>query len=428
MTAFSALLAASPWQELSWRYVLTDLPEANLAFWRRQPALQTWLASGRLDVARFDAETDETLTLERSGEILRPGSLSNPLVVVANYVFDSLPQDAFAVRDGRLRHHLVHLQIEESEDEEPADWDDPAILDRVATEYREEAAVLPVYGEPALDAILEGYLSWPGELTLLFPVAALRCLGRLSAWADGRMLLLTGDKGESRPEELEQGQSPAIVRHGSFSMQVNYHAVGQWFAARGGVALATPHKQVSLAASAFVLGAGPARETRLAYALAVERGGPDDSFTLRKALQPLYASLEPDAVLALVRLVQWDPRVLADAAPALWPRLPLLSPQQRKEVAGAAARAWANYYFIGEARDLAFEYGCLFYALGEWEQAARRFEESLASHGAHAATWWNLGLSLLGAGKEQEAAGAFVEAGRADPAFHPHGALMGKQP
>ena len=30
-----------------------------------------------------------------------------PLVVIANYVFDSLPQDAFAVKDGEIREFRV---------------------------------------------------------------------------------------------------------------------------------------------------------------------------------------------------------------------------------------------------------------------------------------------------------------------------------
>lgn len=35
------------------------------------------------------------LRLELSGEEIRPGDLENPVIVVANYVFDSLKQDAF---------------------------------------------------------------------------------------------------------------------------------------------------------------------------------------------------------------------------------------------------------------------------------------------------------------------------------------------
>lgn len=40
------------------------------------------------------------VTLRRSGVILKPGSLSHPLVVVANYVADSLKQAAFRIDEG----------------------------------------------------------------------------------------------------------------------------------------------------------------------------------------------------------------------------------------------------------------------------------------------------------------------------------------
>lgn len=44
------------------------------------------------------------LRLELSGEELRPGDLDNPVIVVANYVFDSLKQDAF-------RYHRVSVVL-----------------------------------------------------------------------------------------------------------------------------------------------------------------------------------------------------------------------------------------------------------------------------------------------------------------------------
>jgi len=45
------------------------------------------------------------LRLELSGEELRPGDLDNPVIVVANYVFDSLKQDAFRCDAIRCSDH-----------------------------------------------------------------------------------------------------------------------------------------------------------------------------------------------------------------------------------------------------------------------------------------------------------------------------------
>ena len=40
---------------------------------------------------------------------MHEGSTAAPLVVVANYFFDSLPLDAFVVEDGELHEHLVSV-------------------------------------------------------------------------------------------------------------------------------------------------------------------------------------------------------------------------------------------------------------------------------------------------------------------------------
>src|SRR3954466_5188467 len=91
------------------RYVMTDFAGSNLAAWRAHPQLAAWLDDGRLDIARFDAESDCAIALERTGETLAPGRVANPVIAIANYVFDGLPLDAFSVEDGRLCEWLVRL-------------------------------------------------------------------------------------------------------------------------------------------------------------------------------------------------------------------------------------------------------------------------------------------------------------------------------
>lgn len=124
------------------KYVITDFSHANFGFWMNHPRLQELFTLGIIDFAVFDAEADKgsiggerpgqpmkekeeegaaaeaagesgarangsglepgvglwgsgCLRLELSGEEIRPGDLENPVIVVANYVFDSLKQDAF---------------------------------------------------------------------------------------------------------------------------------------------------------------------------------------------------------------------------------------------------------------------------------------------------------------------------------------------
>ena len=119
------------------KYVVTDFSHANFGFWMNHPRLHDLFALGVLDFAVFDAEAEPgcaggehgehagnreregkgndgpgtpgermwgsgCLRLELSGEELRPGDLDNPIIVVANYVFDSLKQDAFRCKAIRM--------------------------------------------------------------------------------------------------------------------------------------------------------------------------------------------------------------------------------------------------------------------------------------------------------------------------------------
>ena len=80
---------------------MTDFTRANFNFWTSHPSLAPHVASGLLDFALFDASVDRTLTLHHSNLTLSPESLTtNPMVVLANYLFDTLRHDVFQVGGG----------------------------------------------------------------------------------------------------------------------------------------------------------------------------------------------------------------------------------------------------------------------------------------------------------------------------------------
>jgi len=66
-------------------------------------------------------------------------------------------------------------------------------------------------------------------------------------------IVLSGDKGNNNPEQFVGLMNPHIAVHGSFSLMVNYHAIGAWFTVKGGFALHNPQQEASLKCSCFVL-------------------------------------------------------------------------------------------------------------------------------------------------------------------------------
>ena len=83
------------------RYVMTDFAEETIQSWRDQERFQSLVSDGVLDFARFDVERDDDLTLINSKSNLSV-ALRNPPIIIANYLFDSIPQDAFYCANGEL--------------------------------------------------------------------------------------------------------------------------------------------------------------------------------------------------------------------------------------------------------------------------------------------------------------------------------------
>lgn len=413
------LLGRSSLRGVTLRYVLTDFTESNLAPLRSHPLLQPWIAEGILDFAGFDATRGEEIRLERSGTVLSPETLVNPLIVIANYVFDGVPQDAFAVRDGRISELLATLTVPEEE----TDLDEPTLLQRVELSWRErplpDGVLGSYYGDPELDALLTDCAGPLKDTALLFPLAAIRCLRHLAGIAGGRLLLLSGDKGYCRQELLDGRDEPGLTLHGSFSMMVNYHLLGRWFEERGGEFLASTHLYSSLNVVAGVLGGPPAVETRLAFDEAIERQGPDDFFDLKVSFGKPAADLPLEQLVAWLRLSGWDANVLLDLWPALMKGAAAAPGVLRLEIYRAVHQVWDAYFPLQEARDLAFHLGVLLCEIECHGDALPFFHESAAAYGANPATIFNLGLCLYHLGDLEAARQALDEALREAPDFAP---------
>jgi hypothetical protein len=388
------LLGRTAMRHVRIRYVMTDFTDSILEPLRSHPALQPWIAEGILDFARFDAAGAEGA----EGEL---GEVRNPLLVIANYVFDTIPQDAFAVRGGQLFELLPVLAVPD-EEEDPAE---PTILQRVEVSWEERPVETSYYGDPELDAMLREYVERLKDSTLLMPVTAIRCLRHLAALADGRLLLLSGDKGYCREELIEGRGQPAVTVHGSLSMMVDYYALGRWFAGQGGELLVTSHLRTSLSAVAGLLGTPPGGtlETRLAFDDAMERRGPDDFFDLRGGFGVTYDDLTLEHLLAWVRMSGWDSYVMLGCWPTLMKHAASAAGIFRLEIYRAVYEVWERYFPLREARDLAFHLGVLLCEIDCHQDALPFFHESLAAYGPNPATAFNVGLCLYHLGDLEEA-------------------------
>lgn len=359
--------AAAGWTPV---YVLTDVAEATVAWWRAHPWLQPLFAAGLLDVARFDATADDELVLQVSGRRLAVDAPADELVVIANYVFDSLPHDVFEHTDG-VRHEW---QLSAS----AARFDPARGFDAIAPRWRRVPAVDGRYPS-AWQAVLDGYRELDGVVTM--PVGALTALGRLQAMSRGPVLVLSADKGGVHHGDVVDDRLPAFACHGSFSLPVNYHALAAWAAAGGGVLLHPEHRRRTLEVCALHLGeaAGPA--TVAAFDRAIAQRGPDDFYALKRVLVAHADALTLAELLSYLRLSGYDAKLLLDCAPALSRAVADADVGERADLALAIERVWDGYLPIGEAHDLPGTLARLCEQLGDDQQAAAFTAVSRALHG-----------------------------------------------
>jgi hypothetical protein len=372
------------------RYVMSDLAEDNVAFWQTHPKLLPLVDAGVLDFARFDIEEGKEIELLASGDVLRPGSSTNPGIVVANYVFDSVPQDCFRTEGGRL---LALLGAATSSQEEP-ELGDPSLLERIELDFVEaEVGSVELDLDEVSMAVLERYRERLGDTRILWPSIAIGCLDRLRSLWDGRMLLLSGDKGFSREGDLLDRGEPDVVNHGSvFSLMVNFHAIGEWFTHNGGFALhpAQRHTSLNVSTCAAGMGADALTETSAAYHGAIEALSPDDFFAV--VLSPSEPETDLERFLAVLRLSRWDAEVLLRHLPGVGGWLSGAPPLLKDEVAWSVRQVWDAYYPIGESLDVAFYLSMVFYEIGYYAEAIAYLERSLDLYGPAGETFYNIAL------------------------------------
>lgn len=372
-------------------YVASDIVEANLDFIASHPYLAREVEGKRLDTALWDAEAGGPLRL-RAQNLSIVGT-GNPLVVVANYVFDGLRHDLFAFHYGRTYEGRVAV-LEDALDYEwqpveHADWLPPAWQRRVAR-YAER-----------LDSA-----------SLLFPSGALRCLDHVGALTRGRYLLLSADKGVFEERQLRLDSRIDIAFHGSFSLPVNYHALSGCLREQGAKVWSGRHRPDGLVYHVALRAAEPSRYDACFAEIAqdIEALNPDDHFTLKKAMETVAGQLSAEQVLSMLRLSCYDSRVLGLAIDAVSAHAASFDGEARRLWRDALERCWANFFPLGEDDGFALRFGRLAMQLRHWGLAREALRVGLAFDGEDAAHLYQLALCQIATGASREALGLLERA------------------
>lgn len=372
---------------VDFRYHYTDASPASVAAVKRHPQLLPWMDRGLLSATPFDA-------LAPSGPALPPG----PVVVIANYLFDTLAHDAWRADEGRAR--AQHVEVWGPAEGGPLD----------ALEWRfVEAPQAPV------PAALTGYAARIGSGRFLWPTRSLQAVNAIAAWVRRPHLWLIADKGPAALAAISGRDSIALARHGCVSASVNFDAVRAW---AGWRPFFMPFEATDrFGVYGLVQGTRDATAVARAWDASVGQNAALQAEVLLEQLVTTNAPL-PQLLQALA-FTRFDPDALLRLAAPMRALLSAATPGEQVAALFAAVDAtWNNRFVLAEPHDLAFEIGTLLHRAGQLSGAAGYYRKSIELRGPHATTYFNLALCLLDLGQVPAAKRA-LESTLAADAGHP---------
>jgi hypothetical protein len=371
-------------------YILSDFTEANLDFWKEQSRLRPYIAKGWLDFALFDAEKSSEIVLQTTGKVIRKEDLNQPLIVVANYFFDSIPQDLFYIND----HTISDCEIIVSNELDANEYSTSEIIANLEIEYAYKAIEKNKYQDAVQEKILSNYIQKLKNTHLMFPNVGIDCINRLKKLSSAGLILMTADKGIHYLSGLENRSPPKLSKHGSFSLNVNYHALKEHCNLSGGHALFPRHQQayIDIGCLIYVEDHASFKETRNAYERFVNDFGPDDYFSLKKLIEKHYDTFTVRDIFSVIRLSAYDAHIFKQMTPRIMELIPEFTDNEKWNLYQAIPRIWDTYYPIGEETDLALSLGLILYYLDFYDAAIVFFEKSLILYGQQAHVLFNVAL------------------------------------
>ena len=371
-------------------YVISDIGEENLNFFFEHPQFQAFFEKGILDVAYFDAVASTTLELRYAKSTILPQELNQPVLVIANYFFDSLPMDLFYFKDKNIFTCSVSLESSEN----PEGMNTATLIKNIETIYYNFPLEKSCYANPILNEILEEYRELVFDTYLFFPTMGFQCIQNLQRLSKKGMMLISMDKGFHEIRDIENSKKPDMITHGSLSFWVNYHALGAYCKKQNGKALFPAYSTLHLELVCLLFLPEPDTyyETRVTYERVVNDFGPDDFNGMKEFAYKNYSKMSMPDVINLVRLGAYDSTMLRNFLPHIKNLSKRITVNDRTRLAQTMHRVWEMYFTLNEDYDMAFDIGGVFYSLGYYKEALNYFAHSVKQFGEKPDIFYNSAL------------------------------------
>lgn len=360
-------------------YVLSDIVEENLAFYSNHPKLQEYFRRGVLDISYFDAEESKELVLRKSKFKISHTELEQPILAIANYFFDSLPNELYYFQDGNVYNCSVSI----GSMSDPMEKTAQELIDEMELSIHTSTVQELNFENEIYNKILSRYNQQCSDTYILFPKIAMDCLSNISSFSKTGLVLLTMDKGYKEIQELGARKKPDFVKHGSFSLWVNFHAMSQFCILSGGSSMFDVCTNFSIDLGCLSLIKQPFKSQLFeeAYRKYSNQLNLDDYNNIKKIVYKNLPNVNLPELLGFIRINAYDASIFIDLLPTIKQLSKTISIKERTRLKQTIFQVWNKYYPIEEDFDLSYELGSLLYDLGYYLEALEHYKNSSQTFG-----------------------------------------------
>jgi len=394
-------------------YVMADFVKANVDFWQQQPVLKPFVDDGVLDFANFDLEAGHDIVLQQRGMTLSTETVANPIMVIANYVFDSTRHDAFHMQKNKVCESLVSLRTSPQNVTEGK----PIRLEKTDVHFSyHDIDPAHYYEDETWNGLLTDCQEKLSSGNFCIPVGMLRCLKQLQSFSNNRLMLLASDKAYTRSANIANRGDPYMAFHdNAFSVTVNFYSVGRYFEQHGGVAIHQPSSD-AINTSVFIMGAtlDDLPQTQVAIESALHQFGPGDYFRMHRFLREQTFDLR--MCLTQLHVCYWDPYVLSVHADSIGKALGDANARVIRGFVEGMSVVADQLYPTPKMRDHYFNIAMVYHVAKCYREAITYYQKSLDWHFAHQKTgnyflvYYNLGCCYHQIGDNKQAIAQFEQA------------------
>jgi hypothetical protein len=389
-------------------YLLTDAVARNVASWLALPRLRRLVDDGSLNVGVLKIGPElrvEPVAPSRRGEF---DLAAQPVVLIANYVLDSVPCELLRIRNGAVLQEMIAL-----ERPEPG----PGVGGRsVAPRFESRAMSPPYTAHEGVNRVIEEYRAVVPDGCVPVPLDVIAFLEHFLR-SSHPFLMLAGDVAYTRA--AFQPEPPLIFRE-YVACTANFHLIGRIFEQWSGTPVFSRYADHRFSVAAFLQPAGPVdlTATRQAARATLYDFTPHDAYNVERALRDGEAELDFREVEAWLRFARFDAYAASLCIPHLIGIVERDEWFDRETMRDMLLEAYAaEFPEVSGVETLATQLGFFFMKARMYQDAADLLAHSTPEPARDAEHRYLLAIALNRLGRVAEAAHALDEILAVTPAY-----------